>query len=45
MEIKSAEFVVSNTDVRKCPESKMPEKATKPEMPSTRPFSEGWGRT
>ena len=25
MEIKSAEFVVSNTDVRKCPESKMPE--------------------
>ena len=27
MEIKSAEFVVSNTDVRKCPESKMPEYA------------------
>ncbi len=27
MEIKSAVFVVSNTDVRKCPESKMPEYA------------------
>jgi GTP-binding protein len=27
MEIKSAEFVVSNTDVRKCPEGNMPEYA------------------
>lgn len=27
MEIKSAEFVVSNTDVKKCPEGKMPEYA------------------
>ena len=27
MEIKSAEFVISNTDYRKCPESKLPEYA------------------
>ncbi|GHV53078.1 putative GTP-binding protein EngB [Bacteroidia bacterium] len=27
MEIKSAEFVISNTDVRKCPEGNMPEYA------------------
>jgi len=27
MDIKSAEFVISNTDFRKCPESKLPEYA------------------
>ena len=27
MEIKSAEFVISNTDVRKCPEGNKPEYA------------------
>ena len=27
MEIKSAEFVISNTDVRKCPEGNLPEYA------------------
>ncbi|MDR0836387.1 MAG: ribosome biogenesis GTP-binding protein YihA/YsxC [Tannerella sp.] len=27
MEIKTAEFVISNTDIRKCPEGKMPEYA------------------
>ena len=27
MEIKSAEFVISNTDVRKCPEGTRPEYA------------------
>jgi len=27
MEIKSAEFVISNTDFRKCPESRLPEYA------------------